>query len=87
MHPDVISQTNKINEGNKRNLAELKTDLVGTLQKKQRNFGWYKAMKYFMQDDVKRLSWSAPIFNDGKVDSKDGAIVDGGIFVSSSKCL
>ena len=45
-------------------------------------------MKYFMQDeDVKRLSWSAPIFNDVKVDSKDGAIVDGGIFVSSSKCL
>ena len=87
MHPDVISQTNKINEGNKRNLAELKTDLVGTLQKKQRDFGWYEAMKYFMQDDVKRLSWSAPIFNDGKVDSKDGAIVDGGIFVSSLKCL
>ncbi len=34
-------------------------------------------MKYFMQDDVKRLTWSAPIFNDGKVDSKDGAIADG----------
>ena len=31
MHPDVIYQTNKINEGNKRNLAESKTDLVGTL--------------------------------------------------------
>jgi hypothetical protein len=87
MHPDVISQTNKINEGNKCNLVESKTDLVGTLRKKQRDFGLYEAMKYFMQDDVKRLSWSAPIFNDGKVDSKDGAIVDGGIFVSSSKCL
>jgi len=83
----VISQTNRINEGNKRNLADSKTDLVGMLQKKQRNFGRYKAMKYFMQDDVKRPSWSAPIFNDGKVDSKDGAIADGGIFVSSSKCL
>ena len=35
-------------------------------------------MKCFMQDDVKRLSWSAPICNDGKVDSKDGAIADGG---------
>jgi hypothetical protein len=44
-------------------------------------------MKYFMQDDVKRLSWSAPSFNDGKVDSNDGAIADSGIFVSSSKCL
>jgi hypothetical protein len=87
MHPDVISQTNKINEGNKRNLAESKTDLVGTLRKKQRDFGRYEAMKYFMQDDVKRLSWSAPIFNDGKVDSYDGAIAEGGIIVSSSKFL
>jgi hypothetical protein len=33
VHPDVISQTNKINKGNKRNLAESKTDLVRTLQK------------------------------------------------------
>jgi len=87
MHPKVISQTNKINEGNKRNLAESKTDLVGTLRKKQHDFGRYEAMKYFMQDDVKRLSWSAPIFNDEKVDSYDGAIADGGIFVSLSKCL
>ncbi len=83
MHPDVISQTNKINKGNKHNLAELKTDLVGTLQKKQRDFGRYEAVKYFMQDDVKRQSRSAPIFNNGKVDSNDGAIADGGIFVSS----
>jgi hypothetical protein len=74
MHPDVISQTNKINEWNKCNLTESKTDLVITLQKKQRNFGRYEAMKYFIQDDVKRLSWSAPIFNDGKVESYDGAI-------------
>ena len=42
-------------------------------------------MKYFMQDDVKRLSWSALIFNNRKVDSKDGAIADGGIFVTLSK--
>ena len=83
MHPNVISQTNKINEGNKCNLAESKTDLVGMLRKKQRDFGCYEAMKYFMQDDIKRLSWSAPIFNDGKVDSYDGAIAEGGIFVSS----
>ena len=32
MHPNVISQTNKINKGNKRNLAESKTDLVGMLR-------------------------------------------------------
>ncbi len=56
---------------------ESKTDLVGMLQKKQRNIGRYKVMKSFMQDDVKRLSWSAPICNNGKVDSKDGAIADG----------
>ncbi len=87
MHPNVISQTNKINEGNKRNLAESKTDLVRTLRKKQRDFGRYETMKYVMQNDVKRLSWSASIFNDGKVDSNDGAITDSGIFVSLSKCL
>jgi hypothetical protein len=41
-------------------------------------------MKYFMLDDVKRLSWSAPLFNNGKVDSYDGAKADvGGKFVSS----
>ena len=38
-------------------------------------------MTTMMQDDIKRLSWSAPIFNDGKVDSYDGAIAEGGIFV------
>ena len=39
MHPDVISQTNKINEGNKRNLAESKTDLVRTLRKSSATLG------------------------------------------------
>jgi hypothetical protein len=57
--------------------VESKTDLVGTLRKKQLNIGLYDAMEYFMQDDVKRLSWSAPICNDGKVESKDGAIAEG----------
>ena len=28
-------------------------------------------MQCFMQDDTKRLLWSAPLFNDGKVDSYD----------------
>ena len=45
MHPDVISQTNKINEGNKRNLAESRTDLVRTLRKNQRDIGRNDAMK------------------------------------------
>jgi hypothetical protein len=31
MHPDVIAQKDKINEGSKRNLAEQKADLVGML--------------------------------------------------------
>ena len=48
MHPNVIYQTKKINEGNKCNLVELKTDLVRTLQKKQHDIGRYDAMKYFM---------------------------------------
>jgi hypothetical protein len=69
IHPDVISQTNNINEGNKRNLAELKTDLMGMRRKRQRDVGRYEAMQYFMQDDTKRLLWSAPLFNHGKVDS------------------
>ncbi len=33
MHPDVIVQTDKINAGNRQNLAELKADFVGTLKK------------------------------------------------------
>jgi hypothetical protein len=68
MHPDVIAQTDKINEGSRQNLVELKADLVGTLQKRQSNGGRFKAMQYFMQDITKRLTWSAPLFNDGKVD-------------------
>jgi hypothetical protein len=62
MHPDVIAQTDKINEGSKRNLTEQKADLVGVLQKRQHDFGRFEAMKYFKQDDNKRLTWSAPIF-------------------------
>jgi hypothetical protein len=34
MHPDVIAQIDKINEGNRQNLVQSKADLVGTLQKK-----------------------------------------------------
>ncbi len=66
MHLDVIAQTDKINEGSKRNLAEQKADLVGVPRKKQRDFGRFEAMKYFKQDDNKRLTWSAPIFNNTK---------------------
>jgi hypothetical protein len=39
MHPDVMSQTNKINEGNKHNLAESKNDLVRTLKKNSATLG------------------------------------------------
>jgi hypothetical protein len=67
MHPDVIAQTDKINEeGSKRNLTEQKADLVGVLRKRQRDFGRFEAIKYFKQDDNKRLTWSSPIFNDAK---------------------
>jgi hypothetical protein len=31
MHPDVVAQTDKINEGNRQNLVESKANLVGTL--------------------------------------------------------
>jgi len=56
MHPDVIAQTDKINKGSKRNLAEQKADLVGVLQKRQHDFGRFEAIKYFKQDDNKRLT-------------------------------
>ncbi len=66
MHPDVIAQTDKINKGSKRNLAKQKADLVGMLWKRQHNVGWFEAMKYFKQDDNKRLTWLVPLFNDAK---------------------
>jgi hypothetical protein len=66
MHPDVMAQTDKINEGTKRNLTEQKADVVGMLRKRQRDVGRFEAMKYFKQDDNKRLTWSAPLFNDAK---------------------
>jgi hypothetical protein len=66
MHPDVIAQTDKINEGSKHNLAEQKADLVGMLQKRQRDVERFEVIKYFKQDDNKRLTWSAPLFNDAK---------------------
>jgi hypothetical protein len=66
MHPDVMAQSDKINEGSKRNLTEQKADLVGMLRKRQSDVGRFEAMKYFKQDDNKRLTWSAPLFNDAK---------------------
>ncbi len=66
MHPDVIAQTDKINEGSKRNLAEQKADRVEMLQKRQCDVGRFETMKYFKQDDNKRLTWLAPLFNDAK---------------------
>ena len=76
MLPDVIAQTDKINEGSKCNLAEQKADLVGVLQKRQRNFGRFEAMKYFKHDDNKRPTWLAPIFNNAK---EEGALNADGI--------
>ncbi len=68
MHSDVIVQTEKINEGNKQNLAEPNADLVGMLQKRQHDVGCFEAMQYFMQDAIKRLTWLALLFNNEKVD-------------------
>jgi len=66
MHPYVIAQTDKINEGSKHNLAEQEADLVGMLRKRQRDVERFEVIKYFKQDDNKRLTWSAPLFNDAK---------------------
>jgi len=70
----VIAQTDKINEGGKCNLAEKKADLMGMLQKRQRNVGRFEAMKYFKQDN-NRLTFLAPLFND----AKEGALNANGI--------
>jgi hypothetical protein len=76
MHPDVIAQTDKIKEGSKRNLVEQKADLVGMLQKRQRNVGRFEVMKYFKQDDAKRLTWSAPLFNDTKEGGVNAKVIE-----------
>jgi hypothetical protein len=72
MHPDVIAQKDKINKGNKCNLVESKADLVGTLQKRQRNAERFEAMQYFKQDNVKRLTWLAPLIKNAK--GKEGGV-------------
>ena len=66
MHPYVIAQTDKINEGSKRNLVKQKADLVGMLRKRQHDVGQFEAMKYFKQDNNRILTWSAPLFNHTK---------------------
>jgi hypothetical protein len=40
---------------------EQKADLVGVLRKRQHDFGRFEAMKYFKQDNNKRLTWLAPM--------------------------
>jgi hypothetical protein len=74
MHPYVIAQTDKINKGNKHNLAKQKADLVVMLQKRQRHGGQFEAMQYFKQDNNMRLTWLGPLFNDAKegVSNADG---------------
>ena len=48
---------------------------MGMLQKRQRNVGRFEAMKYFKQDNNKRLTWLVPLFND----AKEGALNANGI--------
>jgi hypothetical protein len=63
----VIAQTDTTNEGNKRNfVSEKEDDVVAMHQKRQRNMGRLEAILYFDTNKDKRLTWSAPLFNDAK---------------------
>ncbi len=68
LHPDVIAHTNATNTGNKRFFSIAKVDdTILTHQKKQRDMGQYKAMKYFEKEaKMNKLTWLVLIFDDVK---------------------
>jgi hypothetical protein len=62
-----------MNEGNKRNfVSEKEVDFVAMRQKRQRNIGQLEAIQYFDANKDKRLTWSAPLFNDAKWGASKG---------------
>ena len=79
MHPDVLAQVDKTNEGNKRNLVTTKVDTISTRRKQQRDVGRQEAMEYFDKETNRELTWLVLIFGDEKVDSyskKDTSVGD-----------
>jgi hypothetical protein len=60
----VIAHTDARNEGNKHNfVSEKEVDVVAMHRKRQRNMGQFEAIQYFDTNKDKRLTWSAPLFN------------------------
>jgi hypothetical protein len=49
--------------------------LLQCIEKRQRNMGWLEAIQYFDTIKDKRLSWSAPLFNDAKWGASKGKAV------------
>ena len=69
----MIAQTDTTNEGNKRNfVSEKEVEVVAIRQKRQRNMGWLEAIQYFYTNKDKRLTWSAPLFNNAKWGASEG---------------
>jgi hypothetical protein len=72
-HPNVIAQTDATNEGNKRNfVSEKKVEVVAICRKRQRDMGRLEAIQYLDTNKDKRLTWSAPLFNDAKWEAGEG---------------
>jgi hypothetical protein len=65
-HADVIAFTEATNAASKRNLLELKVDLILVIQKRQRELGRENAIKYFEQMKGEKLTWLSKVFDDAK---------------------
>lgn len=70
-HPDVIAQTDTVDEGNKRNLSE-KNDPVGSQRKRQRDVGRKQSLQYFEENRDTTLTWLALLFVDSNEGGEDG---------------
>jgi hypothetical protein len=77
----VIANLEATNKRNKHKyVSEMKVDVIGTRQKRQRDMGRFEVMQYFGGNKDKKLMWSALLFSNdkgptggGKVDSTDDA--------------
>jgi hypothetical protein len=69
----VIAHTDATNEGNKCNfVSEKEVDVVAMRRKRQHYIGRLEAIQYFDANKDKRLTWSAPLFNDAKWGVREG---------------
>jgi hypothetical protein len=72
-NPDVIANLEATNKWNKRRyVSEMKVDVIGTRQKRQRDMGRFEAMQYFEGNKDKTQMWSALFFSDNKGPTEGG---------------